>query len=133
MEQVNPFDAHVPDGSFDPLGVKQTAAVAAGGDAFANGGGDGGWAGAGGAYGGGFGGGGQDDAAAVLQLGMQFEVNGRGWRGFVVLSPSFFVSCSMVFAFPSGSCSLTPSIESARHEAAECWVTDAGALLAPKR
>eukprot|EP00904_Undaria_pinnatifida_P001525 jgi/Undpi1/11373/HiC_scaffold_30.g13670.m1 len=67
--EVNPFDAYVGEGSFDPLnkpaGVAASGAGAGGG--YANG--------AGGAAGGSWPGGG-GDAAAVLSLGMQFEAMG---------------------------------------------------------
>lgn len=68
LQQVNPFDvAQVPAATFDPLANGRATgtgtAAAAGGGAHANGGGGGGAWGGGGA-----------DSAAVLQLGMQFEV-----------------------------------------------------------
>ncbi|CAN0215777.1 unnamed protein product, partial [Ectocarpus sp. 12 AP-2014] len=68
--EVNPFDvAQVPVASFDPLtngrGTRAGMAAPAGGGGHANGGGGG----SGGAWGGG-----GTDSAAVLQLGMQFEV-----------------------------------------------------------
>ena len=64
-EKVNPFDAHVPVASFDPLNNGAAGAGAAAGGGYANGGGNGG----GGGWAGGAG-----DSAGVLQLGMQFEV-----------------------------------------------------------
>lgn len=84
--QVNIFDPNLSDGSFDPLGNGNIPAAAGAGHANGSAGhavgGGGGWAGAGTGAGGGFsdpfGGGGQNDAAAVLQLGMQFEVRVSG-------------------------------------------------------
>eukprot|EP00903_Cladosiphon_okamuranus_P010875 g10272.t1 len=63
--EVNPFDAHMSAASFDPLNKGSAGSGAAAGGGYANSGGAvGGWAGGGG------------DAAAVLQLGMQFEAMG---------------------------------------------------------
>ena len=61
-EKVNPFDAQVPAASFDPLNKGAAGAGAAAGGGYANGGAVSGWAG------------GEEDSAAVLRLGMQFEV-----------------------------------------------------------
>lgn len=77
IEKVKGFDLNVPESTFDPLNSKY-----AGAGRSANGNapephGPGGGFGAGGGNGG-FGpapGGGQDDAAAVLQLGMEFGVS----------------------------------------------------------